>query len=178
MDLTNKPIKRMENGKFLINVYLDFSKAFDTIELSNHKQYVTYNMVSVYNILSATGIYRGTIIISVTHKRSWENIFFFNFADDTNLFERFESGSNLSHKQDELNHALLKISTWLSHFLLILVNHILKSFAGWPPRTILKCHFHPYFNAAGLKTWFFLLFYLEFDHLKTDLTRCETVPFS
>ena len=32
MVLTDKLIKSLENGEFVIGVYLDFSKAFDTVE--------------------------------------------------------------------------------------------------------------------------------------------------
>ena len=131
MILTDKLIKSLENGEFIIGVYLDFSKAFDTVDhelllsklshygirgnslkwfqsyLSNRKQYVTYNGVSsqVNNI--TCGVPQGSILgpllfllyINDLGKicSSTTSIL---FADDTNLFE---SGSNFSDMEDELN---------------------------------------------------------------------------
>ena len=86
MVLTDKLIKSLENGEFVIGVYLDFSKSFDTVDheillsklshygirgkslkwfqnyLSNRKQYVTYNGVSsqVNNITH--GVPQGSIL--------------------------------------------------------------------------------------------------------------------
>ena len=86
MVLTDKLIKSLENGKYVIGVYLDFSKAFDTVDhaillsklshygirgnalnwfisyLSNRKQYVTYNGVSspVNNL--TCGVPQGSIL--------------------------------------------------------------------------------------------------------------------
>ena len=86
MVLTDKLIKSLENGEYVIGVYLDFPKAFDTVDhaillsklshygircnalnwsisyLSNRKQYVTYNRVSspVNNI--ACGVPQSSIL--------------------------------------------------------------------------------------------------------------------
>ena len=86
MVLTDKLIKSLKDGEYIIGVYLDFSKAFDTDEhaillsklshygirgnalnrfqsySSNRKQYVTYNGVSspVNNIVC--GVPQGSIL--------------------------------------------------------------------------------------------------------------------
>ena len=86
MVLTGKLIKSLENGEFVIGVYLNFSKAFDTVDheillsklshygirgnsliwfqsyLSNRKQYVTYNGVSSRLNNITCGVPQGSIL--------------------------------------------------------------------------------------------------------------------
>ena len=141
MVLTDKLIKSLENGEFVIGVYMDFSKAFDTVDheillsklshygirgnslkwfqsyLSNRKQYVTYNWVSsqVNNITCR--VPQGSILgplLFLLYINDLGKI----FSSTTSILfaddtNLFKSGSNLSDMEDELNSELSKISTWL-----------------------------------------------------------------
>ena len=88
--LMDKLIKSLENGDYMIGVFLDFSKAFDTVDhdillkksyhygirdttfkwfqsyLTERKQYVSYNdtkSVTKTEMLSASRIYTGSAIV-------------------------------------------------------------------------------------------------------------------
>ena len=141
MVLTDKLIKSLENGEFVIGVYLDFSKAFDTVDheillsklshygirgnslkwfqsyLSNRKQYVTYNGVSsqVNNI--TCGVPQGSILGPLLFLLYINDLGKICSSTTSILFaddtNLFKSGSNLSDMEDELNSELSKISTWL-----------------------------------------------------------------
>ena len=141
MVLTDKLIKSLENGEYVIGVYLDFSKAFDTVDhaillsklshygirgnalnwfisyLSNRKQYVTYNGVSspVNNI--ACGVPQGSILGPLLFLLCINDLGHICSNTTTLLFaddtNLFKSGKDLNKKQDELNSELAKISLWL-----------------------------------------------------------------
>jgi retron-type reverse transcriptase len=86
IELTNKLTKAIDNGEFIIGIFLDLSKAFDIINhgiliqklehygirgvsqlwfqnyLTNRKQIVKYNQVSSKEILIQTGVPQGSIL--------------------------------------------------------------------------------------------------------------------
>jgi retron-type reverse transcriptase len=86
IELTNKLSKAIDNGEFIIGIFLDLSKAFDTINhriliqklehygirgvaqlwfknyLTNRKQIVKYNQVRSKEMLIQTGVPQGSIL--------------------------------------------------------------------------------------------------------------------
>jgi hypothetical protein len=86
IELTNKLTKAIDNGEFIIGIFLDLSKAFDTINhriliqklehygirgvaqlwfknyLTNRKQIVKYNQVRSKEMLIQTGVPQGSIL--------------------------------------------------------------------------------------------------------------------
>ena len=141
MVLTDKLIKSLENGEYVIGVYLDFSKAFDTVDhaillsklshygirgnalnwfisyLSNRKQYVTYNGVSspVNNI--TCGVPQHSILGPLLFLLYINDLGHICSNTTPILFaddtNLFKSGKDLNKMQDELNSELAKISLWL-----------------------------------------------------------------
>ena len=123
MVLTDKLIKSLENGKSVIGVFLDFSKAFDTVDHAillsklfhygirgSALQYVTYNGVSSPVNDITCGVPQGSIlgpllfllyINDLGHVCSCTTSIL--FADDINFFK---SGNDLNKMQDELNSEL------------------------------------------------------------------------
>ena len=130
----------MDNGKIPINIYLDLSKAFDTLDhsidklkhygichksisllksyLSHRKQYVTWNDIdSQYNSIN-TGVPQGSIlgpllfIIYINDFSKASELFdFIMYADDTTLMSVLNAfGIN---KDMKLNDELHKVSEWL-----------------------------------------------------------------
>ena len=136
MVLTDKLMKSLENGEYVIGVYLDFSKAFDTVDhaillsklshygirskalnwfisyLSNRKQYVTYNGVSspVNNI--TCGVPQGSILGPLLFLLYINDLG--HICSNTTLIlfadytNLFKSGKDLNKMQDELNSELAK----------------------------------------------------------------------
>jgi retron-type reverse transcriptase len=86
IELTNKLTKAIDNGEFIIGIFIDLSKAFDTINhriliqklehygirgvaqlwfqnyLTNRKQIVKYNQVRSKEMLIQTGVPQGSIL--------------------------------------------------------------------------------------------------------------------
>ena len=141
MILTDKLIKSLEKGEFVIGVYLDFSKAFDTVDhaillsklshygvrgnalqwfksyLSDRKQYVTYNGVSspVNNI--TCGVPQGSILGPLLFLLYINDLGCVSSSIASILFaddtNLFKTGNDLNKMQEELNCELSKISQWL-----------------------------------------------------------------
>ena len=141
MVLTDKLIKSLEKGEFVIGVYLDFSKAFDTVDhaillsklshygvrgnalqwyksyLSDRKQYVTYNGVSspVNNVTCR--VPQGSILGPLLFLLYINDLGCVSSSTTSILFaddtNLFKTGNDLNKMQEELNFELSKISHWL-----------------------------------------------------------------
>ena len=137
MVFTDKLVKSLENGQFVIEVYLDFFKAFDTVDheillsklfhyvirgnclnwfqsyLSRHKQFVTYNGVSSHvNRITCGSILEPLLFLLYINDLGYicSSTTSILFADDTNIFEM---GNNVREKEDALTSELSKKSIWL-----------------------------------------------------------------
>ena len=141
MILVDKLIKSLENGEYVLGVFSDFSKAFDTVDhsillskmyhygirgvafkwfqsyLADRQQYVTYNGVQSSKKLIKCGVPQGSIL---------RHILFLLYINDlvkacsTTLpyifaddTNLFISGKNLTKMAHSLNKELLEISLWL-----------------------------------------------------------------
>ena len=139
--LMDKPIKSIENGDHVIGIFLDFSKAFDSVDhsilldklhhygirgsaldwfrsyLSNHQQFVTYNDVSSGTKVLKCGVARGSILGPLLFP-----IFINDLADICKhtmpIFladdsNLFINGKDASKIELELNEELSNIASWL-----------------------------------------------------------------
>ena len=118
----DKLIKSLENGNYVVGVFLDFSKAFDTVDhkillaklchygirgsaldwfssyLTNRKQFVTYNNERSELMNINCGLPQGSILGPLF------------FADDSKLFQ---DGESLNEIENILNDELNEIVKWL-----------------------------------------------------------------
>ena len=141
MLLIDKLIKSLENGEFVIGIFLDFSKAFDTVDhailveklyhcgirgtrldwfnsyLSTRKQYVTYNGISSQTNPESCVIPQGSIL---------GNLLFLIYINDlanackystTILYaddtNLFLNDMDLSEMENAINTDLKQFSLWL-----------------------------------------------------------------
>ena len=131
----------MDNDETSINIYLDLSKAFDTIDhsiltaklkyygisgsnlrllcsyLLNRKQYTQINNIKSNILPITTGGPQGSIlfIIYINDFSQASNMFnFVMYADDTTLTSTVRSFTNNSNPvETSINAELLKINDWL-----------------------------------------------------------------
>ena len=110
MVLTDKLIRSLENGEFVIGVYLDFSKAFDTVK--NEILLSKLSGVSSPVNRITCGVPQGSILgplLFLLYLNDFGNICssttFLLFADDTNIFKM---GTDLKEMEDELSSELSK----------------------------------------------------------------------
>ena len=141
MNLIDKLIESLDRGEYVIGIFLDFSKAFDTVDhkillqklyhygirgpaydwfysyLTDQKQYVTYNGISSNTKNVFCGVPQGSILGPL--------LFLVYINDLCSVCEYatpilfaddtnlFCSGKDLETIQMEINTELTKISTWL-----------------------------------------------------------------
>ena len=141
MILLDKIVKALENGDDVIGVYLDFSKAFDTVDhgtlllklehngvrgsalkwfksyLSDRQQYVTYNGVSSQLKNINCGVPQGSVLGPL--------LFLLYITDLSNVCKctmplffaddtnLFINGSNINELESLLNSELAEIAKWL-----------------------------------------------------------------
>ena len=137
----DKVIQAIENGEYAIGVFLDFSKAFDTVDhkilldkldhygirgcalswfrnyLSHRYQYVTYNGSQSSQQLIKCGVPQGFILGPLLFLVYISDLCIVCKSTEPVLFaddtNLFSSGSNASSLQDGVNNDLAIIAEWL-----------------------------------------------------------------
>ena len=141
MLLMDKLIKSLENGEFVIGIFLDFSKALDTVDhailseklyhygirgttldwfnsyLFSRKQYVTYNGISSHTKTVSCGVPQRSILGPL--------LFLIYINDLSNVCKystpilyaddtnRFLNGMDLNEMENAINTDLKQVSLWL-----------------------------------------------------------------
>ena len=141
MILVDNLIKSLENGEYVLGVFLDFSKAFDTVDhsillskmyhygirgvafelfqsyLADRQQYVTYNGVQSSKKLIKCGVPQGSILGPILFLLYINDLVKACSTTLPFLFaddtNLFISGKNLTEMAYSLNKELLEISLWL-----------------------------------------------------------------
>ena len=121
--LVDKLVKSLENGDYVVGVFLDFSKAFDTGFKVVHNLFgksetiVTYNGVKSKTQLIRCGVPQGSILgplLFLIYINALANVCKYtmpiSFADDSNLFL---NGKSLKDIEQKINSELAEIAGWL-----------------------------------------------------------------
>ena len=139
IEVLNEIYSNLDSGKFVLGVFLDLKKAFDTIDhkvlihklehygfrgvvskwfasyLSNRKQYTCVNGENSELDVITTGVPQGSVLgpllftIYVNDMQHASNLQPRLFADDTNIFT---ADSNIDHLIQITNNELLNLDTW------------------------------------------------------------------
>ena len=139
IEVLNEIYSNLDSGKFVLGVFLDLKKAFDTIDhkvlihklehygfrgvvskwfasyLSNRKQYTCVNGENSELDVITTGVPQGSVLgpllftIYVNDMQHASNLQPRLFADDTNIFT---ADSNIDHLIQNTNNELLNLDTW------------------------------------------------------------------
>ena len=139
--ITDKIQRAIEDGLFSCGIFLDFSKAFDTVDhsillkklnhygirgiandwfasyLSNRRQYVTIGSIKSDDTLIAHGVPQGSVLgpllflLYINDFSKCSNVFDFHIFADDTNL--FYSNSNLAELESIVNYNLRMVSDWL-----------------------------------------------------------------
>ena len=148
MDLVDNISKNIDEGNYSIGIFLDLSKAFDTIDhtilldklcrygvrgvtlnwfkhyLNDRKQFVSYNNTTSVSMKVTCGVPQGSIlgpllfILYVNDITKVSNIFKINLFADDTSL--IHTHDNFEYLIKETNEELIRISTWLATNKLVL----------------------------------------------------------
>ena len=117
--LMDKLTNAIENAEYVIGIFLDFSKAFDTVNRDVLlEKCVTNNGTASMSQTIKCGVPQGLIsgpLLFLIYINELGNVCINTmsllFADDTNLFA---SGTNINQLQDAVTNDLNSIAEWLT----------------------------------------------------------------